>query len=117
MKIIKNILLNIGHFVNKHKMRITAHPGPFNVLTSPHDHVVKNCIKDLSTHGEIFDLMKLSRTPFNKINNHLGGVYGDKQAALGRFCLNFNYLPNNVKSRLTVENDDKENMYSVKDLY
>ena len=34
-----------------------------------------------------------------------------------RFCKNFERLPNSVKSRLTVENDDKATMYSVKDLY
>ena len=32
------------------------------------------------------------------------------------FCSNFKKLPVCVKNRLTVENDDKESMYSVKDL-
>jgi len=35
---------------------------------------------------------------------------------MDRFCENFNKLPDSVKSRLTVENDDKASMYSVKDL-
>jgi UV DNA damage endonuclease len=34
-----------------------------------------------------------------------------------RFCENFHRLPDSVKSRLTVENDDKASMYSVVDLY
>ena len=34
-----------------------------------------------------------------------------------RFCKNFERLPDGVKSRLTVENDDKQSMYSVKELY
>ena len=34
-----------------------------------------------------------------------------------RFCKNFERLPDRVKSRLTVENDDKASMYSVKELY
>ena len=34
-----------------------------------------------------------------------------------RFCENFNRLPDSVKTRLTVENDDKASMYSVVDLY
>jgi len=34
-----------------------------------------------------------------------------------RFCENFELLPDSVKSRLTVENDDRASMYSVKDLY
>ena len=111
------ILGEIGKYVDEHNMRLTSHPGPFNVLTSPHPHVVDNCIKDLSIHGEVFDMMGLSRTPYNKINIHIGGVYGDKVSAMERFCTNFHRLPNSVKSRLTVENDDKATMYSVKDLY
>ena len=116
-KEICNVLSNVGDYVKENQMRITSHPGPFNVLTSPHPHVVTNCIKDLSIHGEVFDLIGLSRTPFNKINIHIGGAYGDKPSAMKRFCTNFHRLPESVKSRLTVENDDKASMYSVKDLY
>ena len=112
-----SILSNVGEYVKENDMRITSHPGPFNVLTSPHPHVVDNCINDLSIHGEVFDMMNLSRTPYNKINIHIGGAYGDKVSAMERFCTNFHRLPDSVKSRLTVENDDKASMYSVVDLY
>jgi len=114
---IKEVLFSIGNFVKQNNMRITSHPGPFNVLTSPRKTVVKNCIKDLSIHGETFDLMNLSRSTYNKINIHIGGAYGDKQSSLKRFCDNFKLLPQSVKSRLTVENDDRASLYSVKDLY
>mgnify|MGYP003140025785 FL=1 len=114
---IRETLHNIGNYVQVNGIRLTSHPGPFNVLTSPHEHVVENCITDLSIHGKVFDLMKLSHTPYNKINIHIGGVYGDKISAMERFCKNFERLPKSVKSRLTVENDDKASMYSVQDLY
>merc|ERR1711991_160395 len=61
--------------------------------------------------------MNLTRTPFNKINIHIGGAYGDKEKSMERFCKNFERLPDSVKTRLTVENDDKATMYSVTDLY
>ncbi len=112
-----NILSKAGRYAIDNDIRITSHPGPFNVLTSPHEHVVENCINDLSIHGEVFDLMNLSRTPYNKINIHIGGAYGDKVSAMERFCTNFHRLPDSVKTRLTVENDDKATMYSVTDLY
>jgi UV DNA damage endonuclease len=83
---------------------------------SPIEKVVHNTIKDLSIHGEHFDLMGLERTPYNLINIHCNGVYGDKQSAMDRFCKNFELLPESVQTRLTVENDDKGSMYSVKDL-
>ena len=114
---IRDVLSKVGKYIADNNMRITSHPGPFNVLTSPHPHVVDNCIKDLSIHGEVFDMMGLYRSPYNKINIHIGGAYGDKESAMERFCVNFERLPDSVKSRLTVENDDKASMYSVKDLY
>ena len=113
---IKNLLAGAGHLAEKYNQRITSHPGPFNVLVSPREHVVENTITDLTTHGEVFDLLGLSRTPYNKLNIHCNGVYGDKISAMDRFCKNFERLPESVQTRLTVENDDKASMYSVKDL-
>ena len=106
-----------GTMAKTHGIRLTSHPGPFNVLVSPKEEVVANCIKDLTIHGDEFDMMGLSRTPYNKINIHLGGAYGDKEASMKRFVKNFPRLPESVRSRLTLENDDKASMYSVKDLY
>ena len=114
---IKMYLHSAGVKAKTHNLRITSHPGPFNVLTSPHQHVVDNCVNDLTMHGDVFDMLGLTRTPYNKINIHIGGAYGDKPASMERFCKNFNLLPESVKSRLTVENDDKASMYSVKELY
>jgi len=114
---IKMWLENAGLKAKEYGHRITSHPGPFNVLVSPNENVVQNTITDLTIHGDIFDMMGLSRTPYNKLNIHCNGVYGDKQSALDRFCKNFERLPESVQTRLTVENDDKASMYSVKDLY
>ena len=115
-KEIKSELKKAGDFAKFWDMRITCHPGPFVVLTSPKSNVVDNAISDLEMHGKLFDMMELSKTPYNKINIHCNGVYGDKITAMDRFCENFNRLSDSVRSRLTVENDDKASMYSVKDL-
>ena len=50
---IKIYLHSAGVKSKTHNLRITTHPT-FNVLTSPHDHVVQNCIKDLTIHGDVF---------------------------------------------------------------
>ena len=113
---IKTLLAGAGHLADKYNQRISSHPGPFNVLVSPREHVVQNTITDLTINGEVFDLMGLSRTPYNKLNIHCNGVYGDKISAMDRFCKNFEKLSPAVQGRLTVENDDKASMYSVKDL-
>ena len=110
------VLKRIGDYAKANGLRIGCHPGPFNVLCSPNDAVVEKTIKDLTIHGEIFDLMGLYNSPYNKINIHCNGAYGDKIASMDRFCHNFKRLPWSVQSRLTIENDDKASMYSVKDL-
>tara|TARA_B110000046_G_C12995536_1_gene399852 strand:- start:306 stop:1214 length:909 start_codon:yes stop_codon:yes gene_type:complete len=113
---IKTLLAAAGNLATKYGQRITTHPGPFNVLPSPTDSVVQNTINELTDHAEVFDLMGLSQTPYNKINIHCNGVYGDKITAMDRFCKNFDRLPQSAQNRLTVENDDKASMYSVTDL-
>jgi UV DNA damage endonuclease len=113
---ISNILKGCGTYANDNGLRINSHPGPFNVLVSPNPKVVQNTIVDLELHGKVFDMMGLSQTPYNNINIHCNGVYGDKISAMDRFCANFEKLSDSVRKRLTIENDDKASMYSVSDL-
>ena len=110
-------LKNIGALAKQYGQRLTFHPSHFNALGSPNPIVVEKAIKELNKHGEIMDIMGLSNTVYNKINIHVGGAYGDKKATLNRWCDNFNKLNDSTKSRLTIENDDKANMYSVGELY
>ena len=114
---ISDILLSVGDIARKSNQRLTFHPGQFNCLTSPHENVIVNCIKDLSIHGKIMDYMGLPRTPDALINIHAGGAHGDRVSAAERFCKNFERLPDSVKTRLTVENDDKESLFSTLDLH
>ena len=110
-------LQEAGDFIEDHGHRITSHPGPFNKLTSPREEVIANTIRDLDIHGEVFDMLGLSRTPYNKLNIHVGAHYNDKPMALANFNRNFHRLSEAAKSRLTVENDDKASLYSTKELY
>ena len=110
------ILQRCGEKATKYGQRLSFHPGPFNVLVSPKESVVLNTINDLEVHGRLMDAMGLSQTPYNKINIHCNGVYGNKQSAMDRFIANFKRLSKSVQNRLTIENDDKASMYSVKDL-
>jgi len=109
-------LKKAGDYAKFWNMRINSHPGPFNVLPSPNESVVQKTFADLELHGKIFDLMGLSKTPYNNINIHCNGVYGDKQSAMDRLITNFKRLSPSVRKRLTLENDDKGSMYSVRDL-
>ena len=113
---IKRLMLECGDIATKSGQRLTMHPGPFHCLASPNPKVVKRTIIGLNKHSEQFDMMGFKPSNYNKINIHVGGAYGDKNAALERFCKNFELLDDNTKKRLVVENDDSPNEFSVKDL-
>ena len=113
---IANILARIGAKVREHDLRLAFHPGPFNVLASRDQNVVLKTIKELRQHAEIMDVIGLPRSPFAKINIHLGGAYGNRREAIARFIDNLSLLPDSARTRLTIENDDRPNMFSVGDL-
>ena len=110
------LMLEIGDIATKAGQRLTMHPGPYNCLASPNPKVVEKTVRELNKHSEQFNMMGFEPSPYNKINIHVGGAYGDKETTLDRFCKNFYLLRDDTKRRLVVENDDSPNEYSVKDL-
>ena len=114
---IKSLMLECGTIATELGQRLTMHPGPYHCLASPNPKVVKRTVIGLDKHAEQFDMMGFKPSHYNKINIHVGGAYGDKDAALERFCKGFELLSDSTKKRLVVENDDSPNEYSVKDLY
>jgi len=111
------LLRGAGNLALKYGQRLSFHPGPFNVLGSPNPDLVQKTIKELNQHSQIMDLMGLPQSHLYPINIHCNGVYGDKNATMGRWASNYLKLSKSAQSRLVVENDDKSSMYSVKDLY
>ena len=114
---ISSRMLDIGKLATESGQRLTMHPGPYHCLASPTPKVVERTIKGLNKHAEQFDMMGFEPSNYNKINIHVGGAYGDKKAALKRFCENFELLGDSTKKRLVIENDDSPNEFSVKDLF
>ncbi|MFT4343641.1 MAG: UV DNA damage repair endonuclease UvsE [Candidatus Woesearchaeota archaeon] len=105
------LLKEIGDFVKDNNMRISMHPDQFVLINSPREDVFVKSMGDLSWHANLLDLMELDETA--KIQIHVGGVYGDKQKAMDVFVERFALLPEKIKRRLAVENDDTS--YSLKD--
>ena len=91
-----------GQFVRKHKLRTCFHPDQFVVLNSPRRDVVEKSVHELEYQAEVAEWVGA-----DVVNIHGGGAYGDKQKALADFARNLKLLSNRVRSRLTVENDDK----------
>ena len=114
---ISEIMFEVGQIAREAGQRLTMHPGPYNCLASPNPKVVEKTVRELNFHSQQFNMMGYDPSPYNKINIHVGGAYGDKSATLARFVSNFSLLRNDTKKRLVIENDDSPNEYSVKDLY
>jgi UV DNA damage endonuclease len=98
-----------GEFASQHGVRTVFHPDQFVVLNSPLEDVVEKSIEELEYQAGVAEWVGA-----DVINIHGGGAYGDKTAALTRFARNVDRLPDAVRSRLTIENDDK--VYAPKDL-
>lgn len=105
-------LKEAGDLANKYKHRLTMHPGQYNQLVSLNPKVVANTARELYYHAHMLDLMGMDQDSVMII--HMGGVYGDREAALARFELEYQKLPDTVKRRLVLENDELG--YSVSDL-
>jgi UV DNA damage endonuclease len=106
---VKSVLKSIGQLITMHQMRVCVHPGQFCVLSSDSDSVVEKAFVELGIHGWMFDAMGLDHSPKWAINIH--GGKGDRSS---RLIEQIKSLPDNVRKRLTLEND--ENSYSVIDL-
>lgn len=104
-----NLFRQVKQFITKHNFRLTFHPDQFVILNSPRDDVVEKSIRDLEYHNYCAELIGA-----DVINIHGGGVYGDKSIALKRLEKNIRLLSKEIRSRLTLENDDKS--YTPSDL-
>ncbi|WBO84779.1 UV DNA damage repair endonuclease UvsE [Hymenobacter yonginensis] len=101
----------IGNYIKAHGMRISLHPDQFVVLNSPNPDIVQRSIAELVYQGAMLDLMELDSTA--KLQIHLGGLYGDREAAIARFIAVWHTLPPAVQVRVVVENDDR--LFSLQD--
>ncbi|GFH30487.1 predicted protein, partial [Haematococcus lacustris] len=116
---IKQALFEAGETARAVGQRLTFHPSEFCKIAADddRDHWTEHSCMELEVHSKIFDLMGYEPSHWNKINIHVGGAYGDKEATLRRFAKVVNErLSPNCKARLCVENDDRGSLYSVKDL-
>lgn len=96
-------------FASEHELRLSFHPDQFVVLNSPNPLTLKHSLAELDYQTEVAEWIGA-----DTINVHGGGAYGDKPSALCALRTNIERLPERVRSRLTLENDDK--VYTPNDL-
>lgn len=96
----------IGDFVKENDMRISAHPDHFTLLNSKSVKVLEDSIKDLDYHVNIFEAMGLDDFRY-KLVLHVGGLYDSREESIERFRANLMRLPDRIRKRIILENDDK----------
>lgn len=103
------LLGKLGKAFTDAGIRVSTHPDQFVVLSSDNPVTVTNAIKELSHHAWVFDKMDLPLSPYAAIN-----IHGGKSDRLDQLIQVVRNLPDNVRSRLTFEND--ESAYNLVDL-
>ncbi len=93
----------IRAYVEQEGLRVTLHPGQYTVLTSPKPDVVERAIAELDYQAAFLDAVD----PWQgTMTLHVGGAYGDREAAKDRFADAFERLSPLSQRCLALENDD-----------
>lgn len=110
-KIMEPCFQYTGKFANQNKLRISFHADAYTVINSPSEKVFNKSAESLIYLSDVLDMMDVN----GKIVVHVGGIYKNKEESLERFSTNYMRLPEHVRIKLVVENDDKQ--YSWMDVH
>lgn len=97
-------LAAFGKRAREQDVRLSFHPSQFVLLNSPDPDLTRKSTWDLASQAEMLDRMGLA--PEAVLVTHVGGVYGDREAARARWLEGYAQCPEPVCRRLVLENDD-----------
>jgi UV DNA damage endonuclease len=100
-----NELAAVGEIARQDGLRLSFHPSAYVVLNAPDEETAQKAMADLAAQARMLDQMGLG--PEAVVVTHVGGVYGDKAAAMDRFVARFHGLPEPTRRRLVLENDER----------
>lgn len=95
-------LAAVGRRFREHDIRVVMHPDQFVVLNSESPSVVANSVNVLEMHGRILDALGWPADPWTAVEIHggKGGRAAELVAAIAA-------LPDPVRRRLALENDER----------
>lgn len=94
-------LAAIGTDALARRLRLVLHPDQFVVLSSDSETVVENSIKILKMHARTMDFLKQPRSEWALMN-----IHGGKGDRIDRLVAAIEKLPDEIRSRVTFENDE-----------
>ena len=95
-------LARIGRLAGEQGLRLVLHPDQFVVLSSDTPDVVANSRRILAHHARVLDLLEQPRTPWAAIELH-----GGKRGRAPQLVAQVQALPEAVRGRLVLENDER----------
>lgn len=104
-------LAELGRTARARGIRLSLHPSQYVLLSALDPAITAKGIADVNAQAELLDA--LEQGPEAVVVLHLGGAYGDPEAALARFAESFPRLSEAGRRRLVIEND--ETLYTVED--
>jgi UV DNA damage endonuclease len=102
----------IGAHARRLGVRLSFHPSQYILLNSPDDALTDKSVRDLAAQAQMLDCMETG--PEAVLVTHVGGVYGDLASGRERWVRAWERLPELVRRRLVLENDDTR--YGVADV-
>lgn len=101
----------VGRIARDAGIRLSLHPSQYVLLNALDPAITAKGVADVNAQAELLDAME--QGPEAVVILHLGGAYGDKHAAMGRFVETWAQLSEGARRRLVIEND--ETIYNVQD--
>lgn len=98
-------LRELGARARAQGLRLSFHPSQYIVLNGTNPKLTAQSIADVHAQARMLDLMEMG--PEAVVVIHVGGVYGEREAALDRWAdVYLHQLPEPARRRLVLENDD-----------
>ena len=94
----------VGAKARRLGLRLSTHPGQYTVLNAPDETLRWKSSLDLEQDAALLDA--LGQGPEGVVVLHVGGAYGDRDAALDRWAAAYERLSERGRQRLAVEHDE-----------
>src|SRR5215210_4665312 len=86
-------------------LRLSTHPGQYTVINAPDDSLAEKSFRDLEQDALLLDALEQPDEAVVVV--HVGGSYGDHDAALARWARSFERLSERAQRRVVVEHDER----------
>lgn len=116
-KLIQYQINELKKAIKETGIKVSAHPSEYITLTSEDEKAIKNSIRDLESHADIFDRLDLPQSYEAPLNIHVRKD-GNPDEISSRFFNIYNKLSDGIRKRLVLENNDNANgVWSIKNLH